>query len=445
MIFKFTVGVLCLFASVAGARAQASAGGSVRGYIQDEQGAVLPGVTITAASPTVGPVYSATTDAEGVYRLLDLPPAEYTLTAELQGFSKVVRERVLVRAGLNLTVDLVLKVGNVTETVTVSVDAPMLESKAAVQTVNISGDFQRSLPLTYGNHWSNFMAITPGLAGNQLANSTSDSFSVRGAPFDSHVMQFDGADMSGSSQGTPFFVNFAREAVADIEVKMGSNDAASPLGVGLVMNVATKSGTNNLRGAVSSSFQRKGWTGNNLQGGTVAASDAFIPELGLGGPIVRDRLWFFTAYRHETVSGGIGRTPTQLASLQALAPGFEPFDNELSANQLFAKVNARLGKHQAEFFWNRGPQTRLGGSATDAGQYQRRHARGHEEFRRSCQFRLGLCADHALRRVVQQQRQHQPGRSVETQPSGVLEHAVVGWPPDGRRDDGDARQYEHRL
>src|ERR1700716_1997389 len=82
--------------------------GSIRGYVRDEQGGALPGVATTATSPAAATPYTAVADQEGYYRLLNLPPGDYTITSELQGFSKVVRANILVRAGLNLGVDLVM-------------------------------------------------------------------------------------------------------------------------------------------------------------------------------------------------------------------------------------------------------------------------------------------------------------------------------------------------
>jgi hypothetical protein len=88
--------------------AQVTADGTVRGIVRDEQGAVLPGVTITASSPTVAAARIAVSDAEGNYRLVDLPPGEYTIIAELPGFSKFSRTGVVIRAALNLSIDITM-------------------------------------------------------------------------------------------------------------------------------------------------------------------------------------------------------------------------------------------------------------------------------------------------------------------------------------------------
>ena len=103
----------------AAAFAQSAPEGTIRGYVRDSQGAVLPGVAVTATDTTAGVARTAVTDSEGVYRLVNLAPGTYTLTAELQGFSRFVRDSVVVRTGLNIGVDITLKVGALTEIVEV--------------------------------------------------------------------------------------------------------------------------------------------------------------------------------------------------------------------------------------------------------------------------------------------------------------------------------------
>jgi len=369
---KRALGAMLAFLLGAGAPAlaQTSAEGSLRGHVKDQQGGALAGVTLTATSPTVPGSFSATTDASGFYRLLNLPPGEYQVTAELTGFAKHVREGIVIRAGLNLGLELTLKVGALSETVTVKLETPMVESQTAAQALNIDGDFQRSMPVSYSNHWSNFLAVTPGVTGNQLASRTADSYVLRGSNFASHVIQVDGSDMAATQQNATLYLNFASEAIADVQVKTGAMDASVPLGVGAVVSLATKSGTNDFRGAVSATFQRKGWSDDNNPGGTRAALDAFLPEVAVGGPIVRDRLWFFGSYRYERIQSGIARSAEQIATLRAVAPGFEPFDSTIKGHYLFAKLTGRLsGKHHGELSYAYDPQVTELGGATDAGQY----------------------------------------------------------------------------
>src|SRR5689334_110168 len=153
MILSITVAVILLSASISWAQTD----GSIRGYVRDEQGGSLPGATVTATSPSNARTLTAVTDEAGFYRLLNVPPGTFALSAELQGFSKFVRDNVEIRAGLNLNIDVTLKLGALAETINVKADTPLLETKDAVQAVNVSGELQQSVPLAARRHWSEFL------------------------------------------------------------------------------------------------------------------------------------------------------------------------------------------------------------------------------------------------------------------------------------------------
>jgi Carboxypeptidase regulatory-like domain len=148
--FLIAVALACVAPSAAFAQTV----GSIRGYIHDEQGGALPGVSVTATSPAAATPVTTVTDDQGYYRLLNVPPGVYSVTAELQGFSKFVRENIEMRAGLNAGVDITLKIGTLSETIQVKADSPLLETKEAVQAVNVSGELQQSVPLAARRHCS---------------------------------------------------------------------------------------------------------------------------------------------------------------------------------------------------------------------------------------------------------------------------------------------------
>ncbi len=342
-----------LFLLTAAAHAQTTAAGSVRGYVRDITGAVLPGVTVTATSPTVPGVFLATSDGEGYYRLLELPPGAYSLTFELDGFTRLAREGVVVRAGTNIPVDVSMGVGALADTVEVKAETPMLESRDVVQAVNISGEFQRSVPLSARRDWADFMAVTPGVVTVQFPGA-SGLYYIRGADFSSHVLQIDGADVGSAAQGATGFINLSSEALGDTQIKTGAIDASSPIGLGAVVNLATPSGTNAVRGAAGLLYQAKGWNWNNVPGGTASEVNNVQPDLAVGGPLMRDKWWGFAAYRYTRSDTGVSRTAQQVATLEALSPGFEPFDSRNEANYIFLKTNAQLTpRHRAQFFYQK--------------------------------------------------------------------------------------------
>lgn len=344
-----------LLVNFSSAHAQISSDGTIRGTVRDAQGAVLPGATVTAASPTVPGVRTAISDVQGDYRLIDLPPGEYTIVAELQGFSKVSRAGVLVRAGLNLSVDFTLQVGSISETVTVAVDTPMLETQQTVQAVNVSGEMQRRLPLTVGGHWSGVTLLTPGVAAQAAEAGMGGVYFNRGTDNESHVVQVDGADMGSFRQQWPAaYFGVSTEALEDVQVKTAGIDAASPLAQGMVINIATMSGTNQFRGAMGTVYTAKSWNSNNVPGGTPRTVKIIQPDISAGGPIRRDTAWYYGAARFSSESAGIGRTSDVVARLEALRPGFVPFDNKRSQQFWYVKATTQFSRdHQAYVFAQR--------------------------------------------------------------------------------------------
>ena len=323
--------------------AQITSEGSIRGVVKDEQGAVLPGVTVIAASPTVAGTRTASSDAQGAYRLVDLPPGEYTVEAELQGFSRFARSGVIVRAGLNLSVDITLSVGTLQETVRVEAETPMLETQKTEQAVNVSGEMQRRLPLSVGGHWSGVMLMAPGVAAVAADAGMGGVYFNRGTDNESHVVQVDGADVGSFRQQWPAaYFGISTEALDDVQMKTAGVDAASPLAQGMVINIAATSGSNQFRGAVGTVYTARSWNGNNIPGGTTRAVKIVQPDISAGGPIWRDRAWFFAAARFSSESAGIGRTQDVVNRLQALRPGFEAFDNKRNQKFWYVKGTFQL-------------------------------------------------------------------------------------------------------
>jgi hypothetical protein len=155
--------VLVLALTGAGVAWAQTGNGSLRGTVRDEQGGALPGVTVTVASPDVLGTHTAVSDAEGNYRIINLPPATYTVTAELSGFATYKREGILLRAGANFSVDITMRIGSLQETITVSGESPMIEVSKPSNVLNIDGEFQKNMPIAARKNWSDFLEMTPGV------------------------------------------------------------------------------------------------------------------------------------------------------------------------------------------------------------------------------------------------------------------------------------------
>lgn len=333
------------------ARAQTAAGGSITGIARDEQGAVVPGVAITATSDSAPGIYRATTDTTGVYRLTDLPPGEYTLTAALDRFAMFVRPSVVVRAGRSVAVDLEMKVGGVGETVEVRTDSPLLETRSGGQSVNVSGELLRNVPLSEGREWFGALAVAPGVVTTEFAGSK--QFYIRGSDPTATVVQLDGADVTGSAKTGVTYLHLNTDAIADVQIQTGGVRASAPLGSGGVINVVTASGTNTPRGAGTVFLQPRGWNDSNLPGGTSTSVEQTQLDLSLGVPIVKDRLWGFGSYRRSQVTTGVSRTEVQLGHLRALLGTFEPIDSRREANFWLGKLTAQAGRHHLSGFFQK--------------------------------------------------------------------------------------------
>jgi hypothetical protein len=325
--------------------------GSIRGYVKDATGAALPGIIVATSTPAAAGARSTVSDASGFYRLQNLPPGDYTVTAEQPGFARFAQAGITIRAEVNLELSIAMKVGGPTEVVNVKADTPMLEVDKTVQAVNITGDFQRSIPLTTKHSFADFMFLAPGVVSQDLGAS-GYFFMVHGSPFNAHVMQLDGADVGSAQVGYTIGVNIGNEILEDVQVKTGAMDAASPMATGAVMGMVSKSGTNQFTGAFNQVLQQKKWSGNNQPGGTTSAYTYVESAISSGGPIKRDKMWFFGSYRYANQISNISRTPAQLNNLKGLISGWQPFDTKLKTDFVFVKPTMQLSpNHQLSGFY----------------------------------------------------------------------------------------------
>jgi hypothetical protein len=324
--------------------AQIAPGGSVSGYVYDQQDRAIPGALVIVASPTVPGTFTARTNATGHYEISNLTPATYDIRGERPGFAAAVRQNVAIREGLNVRVDFTLGIGSSQEVVIVTAEPPQLESKYATQGFNVSGDLQRALPLSSLRTWGDFLMLVPGVATTQARFQT---YTLHGTSPSSGVFLVDGADATSVLQGSTLYSQFSRATFNDIQVKTGAVDAASPLGLGVVANIATQSGTDAVMGSAAGTFQAKRWNDSNTPGGQDLTTQVRQAESALGGPFVRGRFWFLGSLRLDRSSTGVPRSQQQAEFLAALAPGFEPFDNTWRGQGGFLKLTARTSPRDA--------------------------------------------------------------------------------------------------
>jgi Carboxypeptidase regulatory-like domain/TonB-dependent Receptor Plug Domain len=346
-------GALALSCWALQATAQTADQGAIRGQIQDSSGAIIAGVTVSASSPDAPGIHTAVTASDGQFRLLNLPPGVYTVSAERDGFQKSVQSGLVIRAGLNLTTNFVMQVGAVQQTVSVNAQSSILETEQPDLAAYVSSRFVQDLPLTTRHDLSDALEVAPGVAERNFVNNNGvQVYMLRGTDVEQHVVLVDGADMGSSRQGRTDFVNFSPLSVADTQVKTGGGDASQPAGLGVVVSYEGKSGTNQFHGAVESSYQTKAWNANNNPLGVPTLSDGYDPEGAIGGPILKSHLWFYTSYRYLHRNTQISRDPADLQHLTSIQPGWVPFDNRSRTQASFTKIDAQLtAKHRLSGFY----------------------------------------------------------------------------------------------
>ena len=278
---------------------------SIEGVVKDATGAVMPGVTVEAKNENVGTSVTAVTDANGVYRFPSLAAGTYDVTATLAGFNTASQPDVPLSLGQIKKVDFTLNIAGVAESVQVTAESPLVDVKQSARSTSIRNEQIDLLPK--GRDFSSLVTQAPG-ANNE---SKLGGLSIDGASAGENRFIIDGIETTNLNtgvQGKSVIADF----VDEVQVKSSGYTAEYGGATGGVINVVTKSGSNNLRGnalfnwmgdALESSnrpiLRRDVLDNSKAQYWTYPEDDynRFEPGIALGGPIVRDKMWFFGAYQ----------------------------------------------------------------------------------------------------------------------------------------------------
>jgi hypothetical protein len=306
--------------------ALAQAQAAVSGTVRDSSGAVLPGVTVEAASPVlIEKVRTAVTDSSGQYRIAELPPGTYTLTFALSGFTTLKRDEVNVSGSGVIPVSVDMRVGALAETITVTGESPLVDTQTTRREVVVTAETIRDLPITrsYGAvlYAVPGLMVAPGVNGNDYSPSMA-LFSAHGGNSTEGRMMVNGLPVAGSFSGNSvaqfgYDINNADELQVLVSGGLGESETGGPLA-----NLVPKSGGNTFSGTgfyagTSSKFQS-----DNIDD---TLRDAGITEPAAirgnwdgsgsgGGPILRDRIWFFGNARSYGNSQVVeGARPNQYA------------------------------------------------------------------------------------------------------------------------------------
>ena len=329
------VGILTLLIVCAGRTAWAQAElGTITGTIKDAQGAVLPGVTVSAVKADTNVSTTAVTNGEGVYLVSSLLPGKYKVTFTLSGFSPSARE-IEVRSGDRLRVDLALQVGAMTEEVRVIAETPLLETTTATRSHVLDQSKVESLPLAGRNPYALAYTVTgvttqftrESISSRPFDNGGMDVISINGGVLRSNEFLLDGApnaSREGGNQGSLAFVP-SPDAVQEVRVSTNTYDAQFGRTGGGVIAVSIRSGTNNFRGTGYYNHRDATLNSNLFENKVrgIPKEDLFHynPGFTLGGPVRlpkydgTNRTFFFYAF--EGLKSGIPvssgeRAPTAL-------------------------------------------------------------------------------------------------------------------------------------
>src|SRR5262252_7360528 len=298
-VFRIAVGVLfvCLPAI-----AFAQTLPSMAGVVKDTSGAVLPGVTVEATSPAlIEKVRSVTTDANGQYRFVDLRPGTYTVTFSLTGFSVIKREGVELAGGGTFQINADLKVGALEETLTVTGETPVVDVQNAARQQIMNGELVANTPAA--KSWNGIMLLVPGVTGDPNTVQLTPGmvlFGIHGGPVQEGRLQVDGMNVGASRGGggvSGYSVDTSNVQEVTFRTSGGLGEAETG---GPLMNVVPKTGGNSFKASGSFQLSGSGLQSDNYNDSlrSVLSKPSTLlglydVEAGLGGPIKKDKLWFF--------------------------------------------------------------------------------------------------------------------------------------------------------
>ena len=336
---------LFLILLLAPTAALAQFSGAIQGTVTDGQKAVLADAIVTVTNVQSGVARQATTTSEGVYRMTSLAPGSYRIEVVKPGFNQALREAVTVGVTETIRVDFALEVSGVTESVTVTTQAPVVETEQG----RVSGRVDRlqlqEMPLS-GRNLYNLIALQPGVTGKGVSASISggggadDSFAGESAPRinasgqrdEANSYSVDDTSTNGVARGGITNLTPNTESVEEVRVVSNNFSAVDGRSPGAQVQVITKAGTNQFRGSGSYYYQSDALTAKNRFESSVPQFDKNQFGYSFGGPIQRNALFFFTSYEGLRQNGARGQNYT------VETPEFRNFVLQRSPNSIAARL-----------------------------------------------------------------------------------------------------------
>jgi hypothetical protein len=314
MFRMLTRGVLIavLVACPAPSFAQPAQTGTISGRAEDATGAAIPGVTVTITSQDRGFSRSTVSDETGRYVFPAVPIGPYTIVATLQGFETAQATDNLVETDKTTSVAFVMRIGALTDTVTVLGDSPIVDATSVTATTRVRREEFEKLPV--GRTYQALIGTAPGVVGTGNVNAL-------GALTSNNLFIIDAVDTTDPTTGT-FGTNLNFEAIQEVGVLTSAVGAEYGRALGAIVNVVTKSGTNRFEGSAKYIFLNDEWDAKNSSQNEINGAslervkfDKVNPVYTFtgGGPLWRDHAWFFGAYEYSTNTTPQRQTVGQIA------------------------------------------------------------------------------------------------------------------------------------
>ena len=316
--------------------------GSISGIVQDESGAVVPGASVTVTNVETGINRSVVTDAGGRYRVPSLIPDHYEVEAGNAGFETAVRKGIQLAVGADLEINMVLKVGQVTQKTEVTAEAPMIETMSGTVSGLVDDKAIRDLPLN-GRSFDQLIALqssAPQITIRTLSivAGAAATYAVHGARDQANRFLLDGTEIlaagfQGDTPGGALGLNMGVEAIREFSVLTSNYGAAYGKRNGAIINIASRSGSNSFHGSAFEFLRNSDLDARNFFDYKANPSSPRLPSFrrnqfggGMGGPLRKDQTFFFGTYEGLRQSLGISAVEAvpDLASRQAAVPAVKP-------------------------------------------------------------------------------------------------------------------------
>ncbi|MCP4220387.1 MAG: TonB-dependent receptor [bacterium] len=266
---------------------QAGTTGAINGTVIDPDGAALPGITVILKSPKlIVEKMTTVSNSQGHYRFLNLPPGTFEVTYILEGMNTMIHKGIIVSIGRTVSLDVKMQLKSVEEKVIVSGQAPTVDRQSTSGSASMDVEFLKAIPSS-GRGMDDYFNMAPGVTENV----------AHGSAVIGNSYNLDGVNLGDAATGTQG-VYFGVDIMEEMNVQTGGLPAEYGSVQGAMVNVVSKSGGNKMSGSASfyldhEDFQSKNAGGTSLESNKVGAKLQYEPVLTLGGPLLKNKLWFF--------------------------------------------------------------------------------------------------------------------------------------------------------